>query len=205
MPSPNPHHSPLTGQAGFDRSPFLRLTELIAGITPSKPVINLSVGEPQHGVPDLIKDAIASHIAEFGKYPPIKGIEAYRIAAARWMNQRFALPRALDPESEILALNGSREGLFMAAQYSVMEPPDGAAVFGSRNMTTIATSATMEVRRMRDVRFIVSSQTVSAPTLVASSVHFLRLLPRVGPRSLLRREPRSSLSTATSRSPDSVL
>lgn len=115
MPSPNPHHMPLTGQAGFDRSPFLRLTELIAGITPSQPVINLSVGEPQHGVPDLIKDAIASHIAEFGKYPPIKGIEAYRIAAARWMNQRFALPRALDPESEILALNGSREGLFMAA------------------------------------------------------------------------------------------
>jgi hypothetical protein len=30
------------------RSPFVRLTDLIAGIEPGKPIINLSVGEPQH-------------------------------------------------------------------------------------------------------------------------------------------------------------
>jgi aspartate/methionine/tyrosine aminotransferase len=58
---------------------------------------------------------LSRHIAEFGRYPLARGIEPFRRAAANWLSTRFQLPRPVDPESEILVLNGSREGLFFAA------------------------------------------------------------------------------------------
>jgi N-succinyldiaminopimelate aminotransferase len=97
------------------RSPFVRLTELIAGIEPGKPAINLSVGEPQHPVPSFVGPALAAHLAEFGRYPANKGIEPFRQAVAQWLGRRYALPRPVDPDSEVLVLNGTREGLFLAA------------------------------------------------------------------------------------------
>jgi len=97
------------------RSPFVRLTELIAGIEPGKPPINLSVGEPQHPVPSFVGPALAAHLAEFGRYPANKGIEPFRQAVAQWLGRRYALPRPVDPDSEVLVLNGTREGLFLAA------------------------------------------------------------------------------------------
>jgi len=96
------------------RSPFVRLTDLIAGTPPGKPVINLSVGEPQHPVPAFVAPVLAAHIADFGRYPPNKGIEPFRKAVATWLGRRFKLPRPVDPESEVLVLNGTREGLFLA-------------------------------------------------------------------------------------------
>jgi len=101
------------GQA--ERSPFLRTTELLAPYQPSKPLITLSLGEPQHPVPGFVGPVLAKHIADFGRYPLAKGIEPFRRAAAHWLSTRFRLPRAVDPENEILVLNGSREGLFFAA------------------------------------------------------------------------------------------
>src|SRR5689334_20322931 len=101
------------GQA--ERSPFLRTTELLAPYEPGKPLITLSLGEPQHPVPGFVGPVLAKHIAEFGRYPLAKGIEPFRVAAASWLSRRFALPRAVDPETEILVLNGSREGLFFGA------------------------------------------------------------------------------------------
>ena len=97
------------------RSPFVRLTELIAGIEPGKPPINLSVGEPQHPVPSFVGPVLAAHLAEFGRYPANKGIEPFRQAVAQWLGRRYALPRPVDPDSEVLVLNGTREGLFLAA------------------------------------------------------------------------------------------
>src|SRR6202022_1613068 len=96
------------------RSPFARLTELLAPYQPGKPLIALSLGEPQHPIPDFVGPVLAKHVAEFGRYPLAKGIAPCRSAAASWLSPPFALPRAVDPESEILVLNGSREGLFFA-------------------------------------------------------------------------------------------
>jgi N-succinyldiaminopimelate aminotransferase len=98
-----------------ERSPFVRTAELLAPYQPGKPLIALSLGEPQHPVPDFVGPVLAQHIAEFGRYPIAKGIEPFRKAAAGWLDRRFNLPRAIDPESEVLVLNGSREGLFFAA------------------------------------------------------------------------------------------
>ena len=101
------------GQA--ERSPFARTTELLAPYQPGKPLIILSLGEPQHPVPSFVGPVLARHIADFGRYPLAKGIEPFRQAAATWLSKRFKLPRAVDPETEVLVLNGSREGLFFAA------------------------------------------------------------------------------------------
>ncbi|MGA8749919.1 MAG: aminotransferase class I/II-fold pyridoxal phosphate-dependent enzyme, partial [Pseudolabrys sp.] len=104
-----------TAAAVDGRSPFVRLTELIAGIEPGKPVINLSVGEPQHPVPPFVGPTLAAHLADFGRYPANKGVEPFRHAVAAWLNRRYKLTRPVDPESEVLVLNGTREGLFLAA------------------------------------------------------------------------------------------
>src|ERR1700737_4620951 len=95
--------------------PFARLTELLAPYKPGKPLITLSLGEPQHPVPGFVGPVLAQHIADFGRYPLARGIEPFRKAVAGWLSTRFRLPRAVDPDSEVLVLNGSREGLFFAA------------------------------------------------------------------------------------------
>jgi aspartate/methionine/tyrosine aminotransferase len=103
------------GQEDNERSPFARTAELLAPYQPGKPLITLSLGEPQHPVPGFVAQVLARHIAEFGRYPIAKGIQPFRKAAADWLSSRFKLPRPIDSENEILVLNGSREGLFFAA------------------------------------------------------------------------------------------
>lgn len=104
-----------TAPAVESRSPFVRLTDLIAGIEPGKPAINLSVGEPQHPIPAFVGPVLSAHLNEFGRYPANKGIEPFRRAVAAWLGRRYRLPRAVDAENEVLVLNGTREGLFLAA------------------------------------------------------------------------------------------
>src|ERR1700688_933298 len=104
-----------TASAVEGRSPFVRLTELIAGIAPGKPAINLSVGEPQHSIPSFVGPELAAHLDEFGRYPANKGIEPFRRAVAQWLGRRYKLARPVDAEHEVLVLNGTREGLFLGA------------------------------------------------------------------------------------------
>src|SRR5258708_9242652 len=104
-----------SGSLESERSPFARLTELLSPYQPGKPLITLSLGEPQHPAPGFVGAVLAKHIADFGRYPIAKGIEPFRRAAAHWLSTRFDLPRGIDPESELLVLNGSREGLVFAA------------------------------------------------------------------------------------------
>jgi len=115
MTAPSRAPQSAAGSQDTERSPFVRTAELLAPYQPGKPLIALSLGEPQHGVPDFVGPVLAQHTAEFGRYPLAKGIEPFRKAAAGWLNRRFSLARAVDPESEVLVLNGSREGLFFAA------------------------------------------------------------------------------------------
>src|SRR6201992_745691 len=103
------------GSQQSERSPFARLTELLAPYQPAKPLITLSLGEPQHPVPAFVGPVLAQHVADFGRYPIARGIEPFRQAAAHWLSTRFDLPRPIDPETELLVLHGSREGLFFAA------------------------------------------------------------------------------------------
>ena len=65
--------------------------------------------------PPFVGPALAAHLADFGRYPANKGIEPFRRAVAEWLGRRYKLPRPVDPEHEVLVLNGTREGLFLAA------------------------------------------------------------------------------------------
>src|SRR5690349_18806800 len=97
------------------RSPFVRLHELLADIKPGKPAINLSVGEPQHPIPPFVGPVLQAHLNDFGRYPANKGTEGFRKAAAGWLDRRYQLGRPMDHESEVIVLNGTREGTFLGA------------------------------------------------------------------------------------------
>ena len=107
--------SPSPSRAADSRSPFVRLRELLGDAPPGKPAISMAVGEPQHPIPAFVGPVIAAHIEEFGRYPANKGIDAFAAAVAQWLTRRYALERAVDPATEVLVLNGTREGLFLAA------------------------------------------------------------------------------------------
>src|ERR1700694_4166469 len=99
------------GAPESERSPFARLTELLAPYQPAKPLITLSLGEPQHPVPAFVGPELAKYIADFAapnwqKYtaafarsPTARDSEPFRKAAANWLSSRFALPRPIDPET----------------------------------------------------------------------------------------------------------
>jgi aspartate/methionine/tyrosine aminotransferase len=93
----------------------VRLAELLAGVEPGQPVINIAVGEPQHPVPPFVGPVLAAHLADFGRYPANAGTERFRQSVAGWINRRYHLARPIDPATEILVLAGTREGLFLAA------------------------------------------------------------------------------------------
>jgi aspartate/methionine/tyrosine aminotransferase len=105
------------------RSPFARLNDLLADIKPGKPPILLSVGEPQHSMPNFVGGVIASNLPDFGRYPANKGSEPFRRAAADWLGRRYKLKRPVDPKSEVLVLAGTREGLFLGALAAVRWVP----------------------------------------------------------------------------------
>ena len=102
-------------RASDARSPFVRLRELLADIPPGKPAISMAVGEPQHPIPAFVGPVLAAHIDEFGRYPMNKGLDVFAEAVAKWLSRRYALERPVDPATEVLVLNGTREGLFLAA------------------------------------------------------------------------------------------
>ncbi len=97
--------------------PFQRLRELFAVITPNPAFnnINLSIGEPKHATPAIIKDALIDNLSGLATYPTTLGIPALREAIANWATRRYSIP-LLNPETDILPVIGSREALFAVAQ-----------------------------------------------------------------------------------------
>ncbi|BAF86095.1 putative aspartate aminotransferase [Azorhizobium caulinodans ORS 571] len=96
------------------RSPFVRLADLLAGIEPGRPPLIAAVGEPQHAFADFVASALHDTLEGFGRYPRQEGTPEFRAAVAEWLGKRYTLARPVDPDREVLALNGSREGLVSA-------------------------------------------------------------------------------------------
>lgn len=74
-------------------------------------VVSLSVGDPDGATPEFIVDAMVKAVRNprFQHYPAYAGSPEFRRAAACYLKQRFGLD--MDPESEVLALIGSKEGI----------------------------------------------------------------------------------------------
>jgi N-succinyldiaminopimelate aminotransferase len=113
--------------------PFQKLRDLFQGITPNpafRPV-NLSIGEPKHDTPDFIKQALTDNLAGLSNYPTTLGSEQLRQAISAWLSRRYGIP-ALDPQTAIIPVNGSREALFAFAQ-AVIDPGRSNPVVVSPN------------------------------------------------------------------------
>ena len=97
--------------------PFERLKELTAGVSgpADLPLVRLSIGEPQHATPQLIKDALTGALDGLAVYPTTAGIDALRECIAAWLQRRYGLP-AVSAATQVLPVNGSREALFSFAQ-----------------------------------------------------------------------------------------
>jgi N-succinyldiaminopimelate aminotransferase len=97
--------------------PFERLRLLFAGVAPSAVYspISLSIGEPKHATPEFIKQALTAHLGGLASYPLTAGTPALRQTIAAWLERRYGLP-AIDPATQVLPVNGSREALFAIAQ-----------------------------------------------------------------------------------------
>jgi aspartate/methionine/tyrosine aminotransferase len=96
-------------------SAFAKLATLLDPHKPALPPISLAVGDPNGAVPEFVGEALTKHAKDFGIYPPINGSADWRAAAAGWLTTRFGLTAgSIDPDRNLLPLNGTREGLFLA-------------------------------------------------------------------------------------------
>ncbi|WP_340121905.1 succinyldiaminopimelate transaminase [Methylobacter svalbardensis] len=99
--------------------PFEKLAQLKQGIVPSKDKthIALSMGEPTHATPHLIQEALLTHLHGLSNYPTTKGLPELRQTIAEWISRRFQIPAdVINPETQVLPVNGTREALFSFAQ-----------------------------------------------------------------------------------------
>jgi N-succinyldiaminopimelate aminotransferase len=109
--------------------PFERLRQLFAGITPHPAYrpISLGIGEPKHATPDFIKQALAAALdTGLTSYPATAGEPALKEAMAGWLQRRYGL--TINPATQVLPVNGSREALFALTQTVVDGSQPGALV-----------------------------------------------------------------------------
>ncbi|AWM79627.1 succinyldiaminopimelate transaminase [Gammaproteobacteria bacterium ESL0073] len=99
--------------------PFEKLKALLSDVKPpaTKTAISLSIGEPKHEAPNIVKQALIDHIDKLSVYPTTIGLLELRQAMASWVEKRFSVPQSwITPESHILPVNGTREALFSFTQ-----------------------------------------------------------------------------------------
>ena len=108
--------------------PFTKLRALLDAepLSPDLKPLNLSIGEPQHAMPDFVTRELTADLSSLSRYPTANGSPDLRAAITAWLNRRYHLPEALlDPERQIVPLNGTREGIYMIAQVVVPEKKAG--------------------------------------------------------------------------------
>ena len=102
---------------------FPRLRALLDEHAPGGVVRHMSIGEPKHPFPDWITQIITDHAQGFGRYPPNEGSDELRFAIAGWLGRRYGIQA--DPQTQIMALNGTREGLYNAGMALTPERKGG--------------------------------------------------------------------------------
>ena len=89
---------------------FPRLRALLDPHPAGGPVVHMTIGEPKHAFPAWIAEILNSEIAGFGVYPPNEGTPELRGAISEWIKRRYGV--AMDPETQVMAANGTREALY---------------------------------------------------------------------------------------------
>lgn len=102
---------------------FPRLRALLDHLPPGGPVEQMTIGEPKHKFPQWVTDVIVENAAGFNNYPNNDGTDELRGAITDWLARRYDV--TLDPATQIMALNGTREGLYNAAMALCPETKNG--------------------------------------------------------------------------------
>jgi N-succinyldiaminopimelate aminotransferase len=108
--------------------PFERWRELTADTKPNpayKP-ISLGIGEPRHAPPAFMESELRKALPALQSYPATAGEPALREAVCGWVQRRYGV--ALNPATQVLPVNGTREALFAFAQTVVDASQPGATV-----------------------------------------------------------------------------
>lgn len=97
--------------------PFQKLATLKANSKPPDHLnaVSLSIGEPQHPSPQFVLQILSDNESRYGNYPATRGLQELREACAHWLQRRFSL-KQVNPDTQVLPLAGTREGLFSIAQ-----------------------------------------------------------------------------------------
>jgi Aspartate/tyrosine/aromatic aminotransferase len=105
--------------------PFGRLQALLAGKSPppDREVIDAGAGEPHLPLPEFLPSILNTHLDGFSKYPPTRGAPFLHRAIAAWLERRYGLKK-VDPTTQVLAANGTREALFAVA-HALVNPEAG--------------------------------------------------------------------------------
>lgn len=101
--------------------PFERLRALTKDVVPNPALapIGLGIGEPRHATPELIREALRENLGGLSRYPATAGEPLLRETIAGWIDRRYGV--GVDPATQVLPVNGSREALFALAQ-TVVDP-----------------------------------------------------------------------------------
>lgn len=159
---------------------FPRLRALLDDYPAGGDVLAMSLGEPKHPFPAFITDEIAKHAAGFANYPPNDGSPELLSAIADWIKKRFDV--SVDAATQIIALNGTREGLFNACvaasperksgkRPNVLMPNPFYQVYAVATMTAGATP--VYVNATAENGFLPDFDAVDAETLDNTSVVYL--------------------------------
>ena len=89
---------------------FPRLRSLLDVHAAGGDVVHMTIGEPKHDFPAWVTDIVVEHAAEFRGYPVNEGMPALNDAFCNWARQRYGV--SLDADHNVMALNGTREGLY---------------------------------------------------------------------------------------------
>ncbi len=102
---------------------FPRLRALLDAHAPGGEVTHMSIGEPKHPFPDWVGTVLAEHVSEFAKYPPNDGTPELQQAISDWIKRRYGV--SVDAATQVMPLNGTREGLYNAAMALCPEQKHG--------------------------------------------------------------------------------
>lgn len=148
-----------------------------AALDAGKDVIDFGVGDPDRPTPGFIVDRLAEAAADakHHRYPPGIGIAAFREAAAAWFERRFGV--VLDPQTEVLALIGTKEGLghlplaVVNPGDRVLVPQPGYPVYESASIFAGGEPVSMPLSEER--LFLPDLNGIGADTLGKTSLMFV--------------------------------
>lgn len=140
-------------------------------------VIDLSIGDPDLPTPPLIVERLteAARNPVHHQYPSYAGSSRFRQAVSRWYKERFNI--SLDPQKEVIALIGSKEGIahmplaWVDPGEGVLVPNPGYPVY--RTATTFAGGRPIDMPLTADTQFLPSLEKMSGSDAKNAKMMFL--------------------------------